>query len=62
MMSLEWTASPISMLTPKAVKDKIKCVAVPQAESWRIVILKELLDVRSHNLTSQTSAGTKYEP
>ena len=38
----------ISMMTPKDVKDKLKYVAVPQAESWRIDILKELLDVRSN--------------
>ena len=36
------------MLTPKPVKDKLKYVAVSQAESWRIDILKELLDVRSN--------------
>ena len=36
------------MLTPKPVKDKLKYVAVSQAESWRIDILKELLDVRTN--------------
>ena len=38
----------ISMMTPKDVKDKLKYVAVSQAESWRIDILKELLDVRTN--------------
>ena len=36
----------LSLLTPKLVKTNLKYFAVPQAESWRVNILKELLEAR----------------
>ena len=36
----------LSLLTPKHVKTHLKYFAVPQAESWRVNILKELLEAR----------------
>ena len=38
----------MSLLTPKAVKEKLKYFSVPQPECWRIKLLDELLDARKN--------------
>ena len=38
----------LSLLTPKAVKEKLSYFSVPQTECWRINLLSELLDARKN--------------
>ena len=43
----ECTVEDMSVLTPKAVKDKLEYFSVPQSECWRIEPIDKHLDARN---------------